>query len=514
MFHKLIEVTLGQLSNKQKSVTRLFPDFFSNPKKVPGVISKGGVRLSSIEKDKWTFKVHSGTEEGLWYDVVVRWKDVEKDVQKLVSDRRNWTKNKKKADLKKIAAKLFKDGNVELSCDCDAQQYWGPAYQLTQKHAKYGDQEDRSPDVRNPKQYGQYCKHVQVLMRTLPFYKSTIANWLGKEFKDLIQRAEGTATQTAQQYKAAGQALGKHTARESIQEAVATLPEPQQVMLDELGSATEEDMRTTSTYPGEEDCVKFWLLSDGTLIHVPCAHSSVLQQLDRDTDDPLSSGAARIRVHPNVDLQVEAADPLNDEQIHVLKDLMIRYKTKAVAADSDTRSLHKDTPTPEPEHLEHILKFGSEGMDEKKIDLTKLYEQGEEAFKNAIAMVVRRFKLWTKVLDEDAYWLLPDGNAIAVTNHMDAAKVGGVSVSRMEKYGCFRVQVDGSSKRLLIYGARPLSTQQSAWLRKLIVANELETVEAENTGANDWDEFGPDTPDGLISGIVKLYQVGDARDVE
>lgn len=216
MLQELLEATLGQLKNKQRSITRLFPDFFSNPDKVRGVISKGGVRLRNIEKDKWTFKVHSGTKEDVWYDVVVRWKDLEKSVEDLVSDRRNWTKNKKRADLKKIASKLFNEGDVELSCDCDAEKYWGPAYQLTQRHAKYGEPEERSPDIRNPKQYGQYCKHIQVLMRTLPFYQTTIANWLGKEFKDLIQRTEGSAIQTTQKYRAAGRELGQRLARESV----------------------------------------------------------------------------------------------------------------------------------------------------------------------------------------------------------------------------------------------------------------------------------------------------------
>jgi hypothetical protein len=503
MFHKLIEATLGQLNTKQKSITRLFPDFFSNPVKVKGVISKGGVRLSSIQKDIWTFSVHSGTEEGLQYDVVVRWKDIEKDVQKLVSDRRNWTKDKKRADLRKVAAKLFKDGNVELSCECPAQTYYGGDYLLTQKHAKYGEPEDRSPDIRNPKKYGQYCKHVQVLMRTLPFYKTTIANWLGKEFKDLIQQAEAGATRTAQQFKAAGQALGRRVAKESqsllletigddlppaqkklflywrrrkgisklpigrffllnngrsvvgndetreqhsdildaagvswevqdegaikgdvwqdcnldiylsnsfepsegqrsaieeviasynlesiyvevgqdyhripgdletrsahiltdivcrllmgkteglerfhfkeigepIQEAVATLPEPQQVLLDEFGPASEEDMRTPSMYPGEEAYFKFWLLSDGTLIHVPVAHIRTALDAGTEVNELLESGAIRILVS-HQHLGAENLKTITRVQRSAIVDLYLRYGPEELASEVGSEAIY------------------------------------------------------------------------------------------------------------------------------------------------------------------------------
>lgn len=354
MFHRLIEATLGQLNTKQKSITRLFPDFFSNPVKVKGVIEKGGVRLSSIDRDKWTFKVHSGTEEGLWYDVVIRWKNVEKDVQKLVSDRRNWIKDKKRADLRKIATKLFKDGNVELSCDCPAQQFWGPAYQLTQKHAKYGDQEDRSPDIRNPKNYGQYCKHVQVLMRTLPFYKTTIANWLGKEFKDLIQKAEGVAVQITKRYQAAGQALAKRSAREAIQEAVAALPEPQQALLDTFGRASEENMQSTSTYPGEEDYVKFWMLSDGTLIHVPVAHGKSVRDAGVDFDELMDSGAARGSVSNKI-LSVENPTALTKAQQNTVRDLYFQFGSEEFITLSGTKTIRS------PDHLRSMLGESKKG---------------------------------------------------------------------------------------------------------------------------------------------------------
>lgn len=513
MFHELFEATLGQLTNKQKSITRLFPDFFSNPEKVPGVISKGGVRLEGITEDRWNFKVHSGTEEGLWYDVVIRWKDLEKDVEKLVSDRRNWTKDKKRADLRKIAAKLFKSGNVELSCSCPAQQFWGPAYQLTKKHAKYGDQEDRSPDIRNPKQYGQYCKHVQVLMRTLPFYKSTIANWLGKEFKDLIQRAERTATQTAGQFRAAGQALAKRTAKESIQEAVSSeaLPELQQRMLKRnrfpLG-------KLFKSIDPNENWYKFWLLNDGSVVPVKDDHNDLCLAVESTDTEVMNSGALRGHVDVGEDekglLAVRVRTDPTDSQIEALKRLGYQYQVDGFTYD-DWRGTEDGNdysgPIKNPEEIGFIIQYGGEGLDEsRKVEgLRAIREESGEFFKNAISRIIRQYRPQARCLNEGSYWLLPDGNAIPVADFAESAGVGKMSVFAMERCGCFRVQNDRDSKRVMIYGARPLNERQSAWLRRLMISNETELVEAENTSAQDWNELGPSQPKSLIEELIGFF---------
>jgi len=216
------EANLSQLKKKQQSITRLFPDFYSNPKKVPGVAAKGGIRLHNMEKDKWEFRIHSATEDDLWYDAVVKWKNVGPDLERLVADRRNWNKKLNKVDLKKLAAKMFSNGDIELSCSCPAQLYWGGDYILSQDkyRAKYGEPENRSPDIRNPKKYGAYCKHLQNLMKVLPFYKGTMANWIKKFYNDVIEKAERKAKETAARFKAAGIALGKKKV-ESITEETA-----------------------------------------------------------------------------------------------------------------------------------------------------------------------------------------------------------------------------------------------------------------------------------------------------
>jgi len=220
MYLNLLEATLSQIKRKQRSITRLFPDFFTNPIKVKGVIDKGGLRMVSMDGDTWNFKVHSGSEEGLWYKVVIRWKNLVPELQRAVADRRNWNRAKTKVDLKKVAAQLFKKGDVELECSCPADLYWGKHYIRSKDkyQAKYGEPENRSPDIRNPKQYGAYCKHIEALMKALPWYKSTLASQLRKSYAKVIAQAEKKAAKEYGKFKAAAGALKKRK-RESIDEA-------------------------------------------------------------------------------------------------------------------------------------------------------------------------------------------------------------------------------------------------------------------------------------------------------
>jgi len=515
MFHKLIEATLGQLARKQQSVTRLFPDFFSNPEKVPGVISKGGVRLEGITEDRWNFKVHSGTEEDLWYDVVIRWKDLKKDVEKLVSDRRNWTKDKKRADLRKIAAKLFKSGNVELECSCPADLYWGKHYIRSQDKykAKYGEPETRYPEVRNPKLYGAYCKHIQVLMRTLPFYKSTIANWLNKQFKELIQRAEGTATQTAGRYQAAGRALRGRMAKESIQEEVVTakLPALQQRLL----KACKLSGLVKSGYSGE-DWLKFWVLNDGTIVPVESSHPESCTAIGSNDVQMMKTGALRGHIDQDKDgqgglLSIQIRTDPTEAQIGAMKKLAYRFHVDGFTYDDWRKTEEGDGyfgPIKNPEEIEYIVQFGGEGLDEvrkKAKGLQLIREQTNQFFKNAVAKMVRESGLRTKDFRRGSYWLLPDGNAVDLLVECSCDNL------LLEKNGCLRVYVDESQNQLQLFGSKPITNEQKSWLRKLIIANQVGVVEAENFNSSEWDEFGPGTPDDLVSDLVTFFEVGDRK---
>ena len=187
----LLEATLGNLARKQKSIVRLFPTF---PDRVKNVGLRGGVRLDSWDDDTWKFKVHSGTETALWYDVVFQFLNVEELLDELVANTRLWNKGRTKINLNKLGRAFLNKVDVKIDCSCPAQLYWGGAYivSLPKYDAKHGEPETRSPRVRNPKKYGAHCKHLQAVMKVLPFHVNQIAKWIKQYHMDIIDAAEMT----------------------------------------------------------------------------------------------------------------------------------------------------------------------------------------------------------------------------------------------------------------------------------------------------------------------------------
>lgn len=183
----IVEDTYSDLVRKQASITRLFPTFWD---RVEDVKSSGGVRLDSMPRpDLWKFKVHSGTGSG-WYDVYLRFVNIPEVIDKYVKDIRNWTKDKSKVDLRKLAQQVLDNADVQVTCSCPADLYWGKHYIRTKRGSKYTEPEKRYPDERNPRLYGAYCKHIAALMDVLHTYGSTMAKHLNRYFRREIAQAE------------------------------------------------------------------------------------------------------------------------------------------------------------------------------------------------------------------------------------------------------------------------------------------------------------------------------------
>jgi hypothetical protein len=93
--------------------------------------------------------------------------------------------------------------------NCPAFQYWGPAYilSLPKYDAKYTRPERRAPHIRNPRQYGATCKHLQGLLQVYPFWTTTCARWLEQFHSGIIKKAEAEAKKELAGYKKAAAAL-------------------------------------------------------------------------------------------------------------------------------------------------------------------------------------------------------------------------------------------------------------------------------------------------------------------
>jgi len=181
------EIRYADVIAKQSSINKLFPTFDDRVKAVAG---KGGVRLKQVRGDLWTFKVHSGTKDGVWYTNNVKFPNLEEDIRKYAKDKKLWNKDGTKVDLRKLAVEILFSTDVQLYCSCPAFLYYGAAYILTQRGAKYTKPENRPPKKRNPSELGAICKHGQLLLDVLPMYATTLSKYISQYYGDVIEDTE------------------------------------------------------------------------------------------------------------------------------------------------------------------------------------------------------------------------------------------------------------------------------------------------------------------------------------
>ena len=72
-------------------------------------------------------------------------------------------------------------GNIRVHCTCPSFLYWGYQYMCTVLDAAVYP-EERFPRIRNPQERGIVCKHLNRVLRVLPFHNAQIASELKRQF--------------------------------------------------------------------------------------------------------------------------------------------------------------------------------------------------------------------------------------------------------------------------------------------------------------------------------------------
>jgi hypothetical protein len=72
-------------------------------------------------------------------------------------------------------------GNIKLHCTCPSFLYWGYQYMCTVMDAAVYP-EERFPRDKNPSERGIVCKHLNRVLRVLPFHNTQIATALKQQF--------------------------------------------------------------------------------------------------------------------------------------------------------------------------------------------------------------------------------------------------------------------------------------------------------------------------------------------
>lgn len=253
LLEQLLEATASDIRRKHKSIKRLFPDFDAKTK---GVEDKGGLRLTDQDVSTWKFKIHSGTKKDVWYDAYIHYNNIKPTLERMVKDRRLWVADKSRIDLQKLARQFMDKVDIQLFCSCPAFQYWGPAYILSlgKYDAKHTRREIRPPRVRNPRQYGMLCKHLDRLMKALPFYGSTMSKWIKDFYSKDIAKWEEEAKEEFGWVKKAAKALAKKRKEKPKEEKPKEVPEeePEKVEVGAEGAPETEVSPEAGRRPEEE----------------------------------------------------------------------------------------------------------------------------------------------------------------------------------------------------------------------------------------------------------------------
>jgi hypothetical protein len=130
-----------------------------------------GIRLLGFEGNIMRFRINSSefAQNRIQYQCSVQFDD--------------WDEVGPDPDLNyaEKARLLLWVGNIRLHCTDPSYLYWGYNYLLTVLDAAIYP-EERKPVIRNPQERGIVCKHLNRILRVLPFYSGKIAAELKSQF--------------------------------------------------------------------------------------------------------------------------------------------------------------------------------------------------------------------------------------------------------------------------------------------------------------------------------------------
>jgi hypothetical protein len=205
-----------------------------------------------------------------------------------------------------------------------------------------------------------------------------------------------------------------------------TLPSLQRRLKSKYGPATDKQFFEFSVYPGEGHVVKFWLLNDGTFIHVRDAHAVTLPGID-SWCDVFDEGSIRVSSEPegtlSLDFRVDRED-LTEDQLWALVSLANLHDSKKVtfedmdsgdstsdiSSGNDLMSLIQGKSIRKPslaaQFHENVDEATASAIKRKQKSINKLFPQ----FPERVKAVQDKGGLRLKKMDQDTWhWKIHSG---------------------------------------------------------------------------------------------------------
>jgi hypothetical protein len=162
--HNELTFLLGELTYKDiRSNVTDFLQVRAKSKQTPGS------KYLGMDGDVLKFKTNSHRLPGVVYDQMIHLLDLEELITK-------YKGSKQPSEIVRMALA----GNIKVHCTDPSWKYWGFQYIGTVKDYSI-DPENRPPDIRNPRQSGAVCKHLDNVLYVLPFQSQKIVVDLKKQ---------------------------------------------------------------------------------------------------------------------------------------------------------------------------------------------------------------------------------------------------------------------------------------------------------------------------------------------
>lgn len=160
---------LGLKEATYKELAQLIDGNFLNQKARADALSK--VDFGEFQDDTVVFYVPSSEfkENGIRY------------INQVQFDQWDQLGRDEDFDYNEKSRMLLWVGDIRVSCSCPSYLYWGYQYILTVLDSAIYP-ETRFPKVRNPQERGIVCKHLNRVLRVLPFYSGRIAKEMQRQF--------------------------------------------------------------------------------------------------------------------------------------------------------------------------------------------------------------------------------------------------------------------------------------------------------------------------------------------
>jgi hypothetical protein len=266
----------------------------------------------------------------------------------------------------------------------------------------------------------------------------------------------------------------------------------QQRMKDRYPAAKKSDMYKGSRYPGEEDLIKFWILNDGTSIHVPYAHAKLLEELPGKfrMGDLLDDGAVRVASEPYGELFLNYNGDPTGAQISAVLGIVRLHDSVVVMYE-----LEDDSGKFSIQSYDDVSRFMKTGWAPKRSLVAQFHESVDGSSNNlpdvqqhikdvgVLANKSNMFRTSAGMGEFEfvKFWLLNDGSAIWVPgSHFDFDKKKRLNSNEyydeVLRTGAVRVSVDIEQSVPYLDYEGDLIVSQIRWIVELARLHDVDEV--------------------------------------